>query len=311
MKYCPITYQAIQDDEDYSVQGLKKLSLQLKKLLPLPYSAKEQREQAIVKAEKMSIQGVQSKLSAKLNIKVGQFEIVDIKGQYIIKPQSNDYPELPENEALSMTLAEKVGLNVPVHGLIYAEDNSKSYFIKRFDRYGKNTKIIVEDFSQLSAAARDTKYNSSMEKVIKIIEKFCSYPKIEFIKFFKLTLFNFLIGNEDMHLKNFSLIRDGNIIKLSPPYDLLNTTIALTNAKEELALPLNGRKSNLRKQDFLKYFAIEKLELNQVVIDKVLEEFSHAMKTWHALINISFLSEKMREKYLTLLDKRTQILGIT
>ncbi len=124
-----------------------------------------------------------------------------------------------------MTLAEIFGIEVPVHGLVYSKDKSKTYFIKRFDRIGHNQKLAVEDFSQLLGLDRETKYESSMEKVIWVVSTYCSFPKIEFVKLFKRTLFNFLVGNEDMHLKNFSLITRQDRVALSPAYDLLNSTI--------------------------------------------------------------------------------------
>jgi len=233
MKRCPITYESIGEQEYYSQHGLKLLSPRLTKLDALALSAAEQRAEAIAHADKMSIQGVQPKFSALLKIKESRFEVVDQHGQYILKPQSEDYPELPENEALTMSLAAFIGIDIPVHGLVYSKDNSMTYFIKRFDRKGRHNKLAVEDFAQLSQETRDTKYNSSMEKIAKIIMDFCSFPKIEGVKLFKLTVFNFLIGNEDMHLKNFSLITREKIVTLSPAYDLLNTSIAQKNPKEE------------------------------------------------------------------------------
>ncbi len=306
MKRCPITYEIIDEHEFYSQHGLKLLSPQLTKLEPLNFSAAEQRAQAMARVGKMSLQGVQAKLSARLKITEGQFELVDQRGQYILKPQSEHYPELPENEALTMTLAAKLGMEVPVHGLVYSKDQSMTYFIKRFDRKGWNEKLAVEDFAQLSQASRDTKYNSSMEKVAKVITEFCSFPRIEAVKLLKLTLFNFLIGNEDMHLKNFSLITRDQKITLSPAYDLLNTTIAQTYTKEELALPLSGKKSNLKKTDFLNYFAIEYLQLNQNIVDSILREFRDVIPDWITLIENSFLSKSMKEKYLKLLTERWQ-----
>jgi serine/threonine-protein kinase HipA len=308
MKFCPITYDEIAPSEIYSVRGLKLLSPQLKELAPLKFSAEEQRKEAIARVGKMSIQGVQPKLSAQLKVKAGHFEVVDQYGHYILKPQSSDFAELPENEALTMTLAQKVGIEVPVHGLVYAKEGSFTYFIKRFDRAGHHKKIPVEDFAQLSQMTRTTKYNSSMENVLKVLN-FCSYPKIEAVKLFKLTLFNFLIGNEDMHLKNFSLISRGNQVMLSPAYDLLNTSIALVDPAEELALPLNGRKNNLRRKDFVDYFAKEKLQLNDKVIARVADEFVEAFPVWDSLIKRSFLSKKMQEKYLMVLEERKKRLG--
>jgi serine/threonine-protein kinase HipA len=304
MKRCPITYDVISDQENYSQRGLRLLSPRLKDLSPLELSADEQRQEAIDRVGKMSIQGVQKKLSAQLKIRAGCFEIVDQHGHYILKPQSDTYPELPENEAITMSLAKTIGLEIPIHGLLYSKDQSMTYFIKRFDRVVHNKKLALEDFAQLSNEDRYTKYDSSMENVINVIENFCTFPKIEFVKLFKLTLFNFLAGNEDMHLKNFSLITKGNKISLSPTYDLLNSTIAQKNAKEEIALPLRGRKNNLNKRDIFDYFAGERLGLNQKVIDGIIKEFQQAIPKWQELIGISFLSQAMQEKYLHLLETR-------
>ena len=102
----------------------------------------------------MSIQGVQPKLSAKLNVKDKVFDIVDRGGEYILKPQNNFYPELPENESLTMKLAELIGIEVPLSGMIYSSDGKFTYFIRRFDRYGRNKKLSVEDFAQLAGKSR-------------------------------------------------------------------------------------------------------------------------------------------------------------
>jgi len=310
MKRCPITYETISESEHYSKRGLRSLSPKLHDLKPLELSADEQRKEAIDRVGKMSIQGVQKKLSAQLSVQKECFELVDQNGHYILKPQSDLYPELPENEAVTMSLAKTIGLDVPVHGLVYSKDNSMTYFIKRFDRGGHHKKIAIEDFAQLSGEDRHTKYDSSMEKVIQIIEKFCTFPKIEWVKLFKLTLFNFLVGNEDMHLKNFSLITKNNKITLSPAYDLLNTTIAQKNAVEEIALPLRGRKNNLTKRDFLDYFAMERLDLNEKIISEVIKEFRQAIPLWNELIHKSFLSQSMQEKYLQLLQSRGERLVV-
>lgn len=310
MRRCPITYELISDHENYSQRGLRRLSPQLKNLAALALSADEQRQEALDRVGKMSIQGVQKKLSARLKIKAGCFQIVDQKGHYILKPPSENFPELPENEAITMSLAETVGLEVPVHGLVYSSDHSMTYFIKRFDRIGHNKKLAVEDFAQLLGENRYRKYQSSMEKVISVIGKFCTFPRIEYVKLFKLTLFNFLIGNEDMHLKNFSLITRNKKISLSPVYDLVNSTIVLKNAKEEIALPLRGRKNNLTKQDFFNYFAVEQLTLTQSVITEIIQEFQQAIPEWYQRISVSYLSEPMKEKYRQLLDERCNRLDL-
>ena len=304
MKRCPITYDLLHGKENYSPRGLHLLSPQLKDLKPLELTAAEQRMEAIALVGKMSVQGVQPKLSAQLKVKEGCFEIVDQFGHYILKPQSEYYPELPENEALTMSLAAMTGIEVPVHGLVYSKDHSMTYFVKRFDRTGHRKKIALEDFSQLLGFNRYTKYDSSMEKVAEVVMRFCSFPKIELVKLFKRTLFNFLIGNEDMHLKNFSLITRDKKVMLSPAYDLLNSTIAQKNAKEEMALPLKGKKNNIKENDLVEYFAKERLGLNQAIISEIMLEIQAIIPEWRERINASFLSKSMREKYLGLLDER-------
>ncbi len=309
MNRCPITYKECQESR-YSSEGLKKLSRKLRTLKDFPFSAEEQVREAISRAAKMSIQGVQPKLSVRLNAKKEIFEIIDIGGRYIFKPQTINYREVPENEDVTMRLAKLIGIEVPFHGLVYSKDGSMTYFIRRFDRAGRNKKIPVEDFAQLSGKSRETKYDSSMEQVISLIEKFCTFPAIEKLKLFNLTLFNYLIGNEDMHLKNFSVIRRDLKVELSPAYDLLNSTIIL-DSREELALPLNGKKNRLKKNDFFVYLAKERLALTQKSIDQTRSEIIKALPNWMDFIQKCFLSDTMKTQYLGLLKDRLSKLELS
>jgi serine/threonine-protein kinase HipA len=307
MNTCPITYEPC-GDRKYSEKGLKLLSRNLTHLEDFPYTQEEQLREAAARAPKMSIQGIQPKLSAKLKVTDGFFEVTDKGGEYILKPQNILYPQLPENEDLTMRLAEEIDLEIPLHGLIYSKDQKLTYFIKRFDRYGKGNKYSVEDFAQLAGKNRDTKYDFSMEKVATIIDTFCTFPAIEKVRLFKLTLFNFLTGNEDQHLKNFSLITKDNKTTLTPFYDLINTTISLSNPVEEIALPLKGKKSKLNKSVFITYWAKERLGLNEQVIDQTLNSIAEKFEIWIELINRSFLSKEMKEKYITLLDEGRKVI---
>lgn len=308
MNRCPITYDPC-DESTYSEKGLKQLSPNLKTLAPLDFSAEELRMEAMLRASKMSIQGVQPKLSAILNIKDGHFEIVDKNGKYILKPQHYVFPELPQNEDLTMRLAATVGIDVPFYGLIWSKDNSLTYFVKRFDRKGHKDKIAVEDFAQLAGMSRDTKYNYSMEKLVKLIDDYCTFPAIEKAKLFKLVLFNFLTGNEDMHLKNYSVIVRNGKVELSPAYDLLNSTIVLKGEVEEIALTLKGKKSNLNRNILMDYFGKDRCGLTDKVAERTFDSIQKAISSWFDLIEISFLSEEMRDKYRNLLQKRMDILG--
>jgi serine/threonine-protein kinase HipA len=303
MSICPITYEPC--EEEYSSKGLKKLSRSLTKLQALPYTAAEQIFEAAARAQKMSIQGVQPKLSAVLNTRKNGFEIVDTGGRYILKPQNPQYRHLPENEDLSMRLAAAAGIQVPLHGLVYSKDGSMTYFIKRFDRVGKK-KVAVEDFSQLLGLTRETKYDASMEKVAKVIEMYCTFPAVEKIKLFKLTLMNFLIGNEDMHVKNFSLVTREGKVELSPSYDILNTTVVLSNPKEEIALPVKGKKSKLDVGILIDYFGRIRLGLNDKIISSVINDIRRVMPDWERLIEISFLPDEMKEAYRLLMKTRRE-----
>ncbi len=307
MNTCPIIYEPC-DDKKYSEKGLKLLSRNLTRLDDFPYTQEEQLREAATRAPKMSIQGVQPKLSAKLKVTEGIFEVTDRGGEYILKPQNTLYPELPENEDLTMRLAEEIGLEIPLHGLIYSKDQKLTYFIKRFDRFGKGNKYSVEDFAQLAGKSRDTKHDYSMEKVAGIIDNYCTFPAIEKIKLFKLTIFNFLTGNEDQHLKNFSLIAKDNKVTLTPFYDLINTTISLANPIEEFALPLKGKKSKLNRKIFVEYWGKERLGLNNQVIDHTLNSITDNFESWTERIAKSFLSKEMKEKYNVLLDERKKVI---
>ncbi|MFI0347858.1 MAG: HipA domain-containing protein [Chthoniobacterales bacterium] len=303
-KRCLITYDEFTGEGDYSLAGLRQLHPQLACLKPLAYTAGEQRREALQRVGKLSLQGIQLKLGAYLNLERGTFELVDQGGDYILKIVHYDFDQLPENEDLTMKLASLVGIEVPTHGLIRGRDETLSYFIKRFDRVEK-AKRPVEDFSQLSGASRETKYDSSMEKVVSVVQQYCTFPEVECSKLFERTLFNFLIGNEDMHLKNFSLLTVDNCVALSPAYDLINTTIVLDLATEEIALPIAGKKSRLTKKDLFDYLGSERMQLSQKALNEIEKRFLNALPLWREIIDKSFLTEKNKKVYALLLKERT------
>jgi serine/threonine-protein kinase HipA len=310
MNYCRITYQPC-GDAAYSPKGLDLLSKSLTQLNDLPFSADEQRRDAVSRMKKMSIQGVQPKLSALLNVRQQGFELVDTGGTFILKPQNINFPYLPENEAITMCMAAKAGIEVPTTGLAGSIDGSFTYFIQRFDRFTKSRKLATEDFTQLLGYKRETKYDASMEKLVEILERFCTFPMLEKEKLFRLVLFNFLVGNEDAHLKNFTLITRQNKVELSPAYDLLNSTIVLRGTQiEEFALPLAGKKRKLNRSLLVDYYGKERLKLSDKTILKVLTELQSAIPEWLNLLTVSFLPDDLKEKYRALLSKRIDILKL-
>jgi serine/threonine-protein kinase HipA len=254
----------------------------------------------------MSVQGVQPKLSAVLKINEGRFEVVDRGGRYLLKPNPPPFEEVPANEAVTMSMAAAVGIEVPVQGLLPAVDDSWVYFVQRFDRAGRSGKRHVEDFAQLTGATRETKYDSSLEQVAAVVERHCSFPALEKPKLARRLLFCFLTGNEDMHLKNFSLMKAAGTVRLAPAYDLLNTTLVLEDALEETALPLDGKKKKLTRSLWLEYFCRDRLKLPEAIVAGLLKEMSAAVPRWKELLACSQLSDARRASYLNLLEERLE-----
>jgi len=221
---------------------------------------------------RMSISGVQIKALVRINKDSKAVEFVQSGGTHILKPEPGEYPELPQNENLCMCLAENsAGFDVPPHGLFYMTDGKICYIIKRFDRDSKGQKIHVEDMAQLLDMPPDSKYGSSLEKIGNAILKFSKRPYLDLIDFFERILFCFVIGNGDMHLKNWSLIEQPpNYWHLAPCYDLISSKIYLLH-EDESALTINGKRNRLSLDDFMalgNYLKIESRSLKNA-IDKM------------------------------------------
>ena len=251
-----------------------------------------------------SLTGVQPKLSLNLNKHEGssRLTIVGLWGDYIFKPQTEDYPQLPENEDLTMHLAEAVRISVVPHSLIRLADGRLGYITKRIDRTKNGQKIDMEDMCQLTLHPTEYKYKGSYEQIAKAIAQYSSTPKLDLTNYMLLLLFCFVTGNNDMHLKNFSLYRPSADYKLTPAYDLLNVAIANPKDPEELALPLSGRKTKLRMIDFLN--AAKTMGLEENVVLHLIVSLQKALPKWQALIHDSFLSEEMKKSYEELIISR-------
>ena len=173
-------------------------------------------------AGRMSISGVQIKASVMLDEQSKELKIVPQGGTYILKPEPAEYPELPQNENFCMNLAEALKLRVPPHGLLRMADGKLCYVIKRFDRTADGGKIHKEDMAQIMGLSPDTKYTGSLEAVGKVIKENSGNTYNELYEFFQRVVFSFAIGNGDMHLKNWSLIRPlASPAMLAPCYDMV------------------------------------------------------------------------------------------
>ena len=255
-----------------------------------------------------SLTGVQPKLSLNLHKHEGsnRLTIVGLWGDFIFKPQTDAYPELPENEDLTMHLAEAARIKVVPHSLIHLADGSLGYITRRIDRTKKGEKIDMEDMCQLTLHPTEYKYKSSCEQIAKAIAAYSSTPRLDLVNFMQVLLFSFVTGNNDMHLKNFSLYRPKALYQLSPAYNLLNVAIANPKDKEEMALSINGKKAQIKLADFLK--ASDTMGIEQRVTLGLINGLRNAMPAWIDLINNSFLSDEMKQNYLDLISRRMDVL---
>ena len=255
-----------------------------------------------------SLTGVQPKLSLNLHKHEGsnRLTIVGLWGDFIFKPQTDAYPELPENEDLTMHLAEAARIKVVPHSLIHLADGSLGYITRRIDRTKKGEKIDMEDMCQLTLHPTEYKYKSSCEQIAKAIAAYSSTPRLDLVNFMQVLLFSFVTGNNDMHLKNFSLYRPKALYQLSPAYDLLNVAIANPKDKEEMALSINGKKAQIKLADFLK--ASDTMGIEQRVTLGLINGLRNAMPAWIDLINNSFLSDEMKQNYIDLISRRMDVL---
>jgi serine/threonine-protein kinase HipA len=272
-------------------------------LLEYRHEDLDQLAEQIIRAQ-TSLTGVQPKLSLNLSKHEGcsRLTIVGLWGDYIFKPQTSMYPQLPENEDLTMHLAEVIKIRVVPHSLIRLADGKLGYITKRIDRTNKGEKIDMEDMCQLTLHPTEYKYKGSHEQIAKVIKQHCDMPKLDLTNYMQLLLFCFVTGNNDMHLKNFSLYRPSNGYQLTPAYDLINVAIANPEDKEELALSLSGRKSNLKLNDFLRSATTMGLEENVVL--RLIDNMRKAIPKWKSLIHSSFLSEEMKGMYEQLIISR-------
>lgn len=315
MNKCLYCYKPLADGEvDYHKTCARKI-FESTTVPVLPYTRDNIKELAreIVTAS-TTVTGVQAKLS--LDISRGRagepqrFTIVGIWGRFILKPQTDRFANLPENEDMTMHLAEAAGIKTVPHSLIRFADGELCYITRRVDRTKKGAKIAMEDMCQISERLTEDKYKGSYERIAKLIRQHSSAPLLDVVNFWEVVLFSWLTGNADMHLKNFSLFRPADDYILTPAYDLLSTALAMPEDDEELALTLNGKKKRIKREDFEK--AMRDSGIDEKAIANLFARFSKAIPKWHELIDVSFLPTDLQEAYHDKIDtmaKRISILG--
>ena len=303
---CLFCYKSLKEGEiDYHKACARKIFESTTAPL-LPYTRANIKELAreIVTAS-TTVTGVQAKLS--LDISRGhagepqRFTIVGLWGRFILKPQTDRFAHLPENEDLTMHMAEAAGIKTVPHSLIRFVDGELCYLTRRVDRTKKGAKIAMEDMCQLSERLTEDKYKGSYERIAKLIRRYSSAPLLDVVNFWEVVLFSWLTGNADMHLKNFSLFRPAFDYMMTPAYDLLSTALAMPEDDEELALTLNGKKKRIKREDF--EIAMRDSGLEEKAISNLFLRFSKAIPKWHELITESFLPLNLQKAYHDKIDK--------
>ena len=298
MSYCLICGKKCLENNAVHAKCIKRL-FGVNYLPQIDLSLKEIPLKAQAMAGKMSISGVQAKLSLKLERKTQQLKIAATDGEYILKPQVSEWPNIPENESLCMRIASNLGIDVPLSILERLKDGTWAYIVKRFDRV-KGAKRHQEDFCQI--LGHDDKYTGSCEQIAGKLKEVSVFPVLDLQLFFERLLFYYLIGNGDAHLKNFSIIYDDKEnIRLSPAYDIVSSKLVIPD-EQDFGLSINGKRNNLKRSDFDSF--ADKFDIRADVCYKnILKK-----EIIYERIRGSELPREFKERLLYIVKERFQVL---
>ena len=313
MKRCLYCYQPLNDGEiDYHPKCAKHFFGQ--PIAPLlPYTRKDigKLAQVIVESH-TTVTGVQAKLSMDLshdaNGHAQRLTIVGVMGRYILKPQTEQFECLPEMEDLAMHLAEIARIPTVPHALIRFKDGELNYITRRIDRTADGHKLPMEDMCQLAGKLTEQKYQGSYEMIAKIIERYSSAARLDLVNYWEQVVFSWIIGNADMHLKNFSLYSEkpGKYV-LAPTYDQVSTAIVMPEDTDQLALPLNGFHKKLLSMDFIQ--AMEATGLDRHMAKRIINHFRPYEQKWFDCIDNSFVTPRQKAQLKELIKKRLEELS--
>ena len=262
----------------------------------LPFGMEMLSSYALAAAGRLSISGVQPKLSAAL--RRGRLEPVVEGGRFIIKPQTPTFPHLPENEHLCMTMAAAAGIEVAPHILLPLSDGSLAYVVQRFDRLDNGSKVHCEDFAQILGS---DKYRGSIERIGKVLRLEARFPGLAVQQLLEQVCFFFLIGNGDSHLKNFSLLYANHGPQLAPAYDIVSSKLVIP-AEQDMALTVCGRRDKLRRRDFEQLGAA--LNIPQRVVAGIIDRLCAACPVLDELREQSALPKEQAARLAEIMAER-------
>lgn len=328
LKYCPGTLA--EGFDTYSPACLRRLfgGKKVSPVLPYPPPQKSEEitEQFIENRKRISISGVQEKLSFLLEKNQLRLTMKGEQGTYLLKPIPRDLKkvdQVPANEHLTMQIARQVyRLKTAENAVIFFNDGTPAYITKRFDVREDGGKWGKEDFATLAGMTKDNaganfKYEYSYEEAGFLIQKYVPAWRVEMEKFFSLVVFNYLFSNGDAHLKNFSLLESsGGDYLLSPAYDLINTRLHVDDSDFALdkGLFADGFKSpqyqkngHPAKADFIELG--KRIGLTGTRIEKLLLPFLERQSFAEILVGRSFLSEPEKRGYWLMYNTRRNYLN--
>lgn len=262
----------------------------------------------------LTVPGVQKKMSLHLfsDGRNPRLTLVDFPTGYILKPQVDEYPSMPECEHLVMSMADACGIATVPHALI-RDGDSLAYITKRVDRIFREDQVVrlaMEDFCQLDLRLAEDKYRGSYERCAKVIDRYSSRPPMDQTELFLRLVFCFMTGNSDMHLKNFSLIETAEGSReyiLSPAYDLLPVNLLMPQDKEEFTLPMNGSKTKLRKKDFLEFALV--CGIPKEAAQRMIRFLLRKKPLLLSMCAESWLGSDMKESFADLIEGRCNVLA--
>ena len=322
IKNCPSLLQEGYDS--YSAKALKTLFAGEKVNPVLSFNIDEFRngKELAEAMHRISVSGAQEKFPA--IIKSGEIRIAGDKERstHIIKPYPwditlHDRKLIPANEHVTMQIASQVyGILTAANGLCFTPKGQPVYITRRFDLLPDGSKLPMEDFASIigkneKTAGQQFKYNGSYEDIANTIRKNVAAWMVDLERFFELVIFNYIYGNGDAHLKNFSLILVGDDYRLAPAYDLLNTALHIEGSDFGLD---EGMSSEMEKSDVwertghssrldFERFGF-KIGLVKKRIDRILNKYSQFSDSANHLLSQSYLPEKAKRSYARIVKER-------
>ena len=310
---------------NYSPRAVKMLfdGVAVSPIIDIDFESERDQQQAMENMNNMSISGAQEKFSAVIDNGIIRLSHEGEQATYILKPAPfnlslSTRKQIPANEHLTMQIAAQVyGIRTALNGLCFSRTGQPVYITKRFDVTGGVKDCSQEDFAavlKMTEEGGDSnfKYNGNYAQIADAIKENIPAWMPQMEQFFRMVVFDYLFANEDAHMKNFSLVNRGGEYFLAPAYDLINTCIHIQSGSD-LGLK-DGLSPDIEKSDVydrtghpcrldFERFA-ERIGLPKKRSDMVLDMFMEIPEKTYALIDHSFLNEKMKRSYRHVIEER-------